>query len=175
MKPSGVRVAMLSLGGILGVNARYWLGVWMSGWTGAGFPWATLIINVSGCLAIGFLSEALMRWLPHPNVRLMVVTGFLGGYTTFSTFAFESSEMWERGEIGGSVSYMTASLVAGFGAVASGIMLARVLASLVSRETAGEVMAEVGSEPRDRALPGASYAVEVVRPSAEPADEREGG
>ena len=81
-----LKVVALSIGGTLGVNARYWLGAWMSRWTSPQFPWATFVINVSGSFLIGFLTVALTRWMPHPNVRLLVITGFLGGYTTFSTF-----------------------------------------------------------------------------------------
>lgn len=120
---AGTRVLMLSIGGVAGVNARYWLGLWMGRWAAA--HWATFAINVSGSFAIGFLSMALARWLPHPNIRLMVLTGFLGGYTTFSTFGFESVTLWERGERGTSLSYMVGSLLAGFLAAWLGIALAR--------------------------------------------------
>ena len=122
---SWVRVAVLSLGGALGINARYWLGAWMNRWTSPQFPWATLTINVSGSFAIGFLTMALARWLPHPHMRLLVLTGFLGGYTTFSTFAFESVTLWERGERGLSLTNMAGSVMAGFVAVLLGIALAR--------------------------------------------------
>jgi CrcB protein len=122
---SWVRVLVLSLGGALGVNARYWLGDWMSKWASPQFPWATFTINVSGSFAIGFLTMVLTRWLPHPHMRLLVLTGFLGGYTTFSTFAFESANHWERGERGVSLTYMAGSVAAGFVAVVLGIALAR--------------------------------------------------
>jgi CrcB protein len=120
-------VAILSLGGALGVNARYWLGAWMSRWTSPQFPWATFTINVSGSFAIGFLTMALARWLPHPHIRLLVVVGFLGGYTTFSTFSFDSLALWERGEIGLALTNMVASVVVGFLAVGLGAGLARAL------------------------------------------------
>jgi CrcB protein len=120
-----VRVAVLSLGGALGVNARYWLGDWVNRWASPQFPWATFTINVSGSFAIGFLTMVLVRWLPHPHMRLLVITGFLGGYTTFSSFAFESVTLWERGERGLSLTYMVGSVVAGFVAVVLGIALAR--------------------------------------------------
>jgi CrcB protein len=118
-------VAVLSLGGALGVNARYWLGVWMSRWTSPQFPWATFTINVSGSFAIGLLTVGLARWLPHPNVRLLVLVGFLGGYTTFSTFSFDSLTLWERGEVGLSLASMAGSVVAGLLAAALGASIAR--------------------------------------------------
>jgi len=122
-----IRVAVLSLGGALGVNARYWLGVWMSRWTSPRFPWATFTINVSGSFAIGLLSVGLGRWVPHPTARLLIVVGFLGGYTTFSTFSFDSLALWERGEIGLALTNMVASVVDGFLAVVLGAGLARTM------------------------------------------------
>src|SRR6185312_9666130 len=119
------QVAVLSVGGGLCVNARYWLGVAVSRRMGPQFPWATLTINVSGSFAIGFLTVFLARWLPHPNLRLLVVVGFLGGYTTFSTFAFESLTLWERGEVGLWLAYLLGSVAAGFVAVGLGVGLAR--------------------------------------------------
>lgn len=117
------RVFALSVGGVLGVNARYWLGVWMNRWAAA--HWATFVINISGSFAIGFLAMALARWLPHPNVRLLVLTGFLGGYTTFSTLAFESAVFWERGDKGLAFANLGGSLVAGIVAALLGMALAR--------------------------------------------------
>jgi fluoride exporter len=122
------QVVALSLGGVVGVNARYWLGVVINRWTGPRFPWATFTINVSGSFAIGLLSVVLARWLPlFPNARLLVVVGFLGGYTTFSSFTFESLALWERGEWWLSLAYMAGSLAAGFAAVVLGTALGREL------------------------------------------------
>jgi fluoride exporter len=121
------QVAVLSIGGVLGVNARYWLGIIINRWTGVQFPWATFAINISGSFAIGFLSELLARWLPHPHARLLVVVGFLGGYTTFSSFSFESLALWERGELALCMAYMGGSVAAGFAAVVLGAALGREL------------------------------------------------
>ena len=123
-----IKLSVLSAGGTLGVNARYWLGVWMSRWASPQFPWATFTINVSGSFLIGLLTIVLTRWLPHPNFRLLVVSGFLGGYTTFSTYEFESATLWERGELGLMVANMAGSVAAGFAAVLLGMALARGLA-----------------------------------------------
>jgi fluoride exporter len=121
------QIAALSLGGVLGVNARYWLGVWVNRWASQSFPWATFVINVTGSFAIGLLTTFLVRWLPHPNARLLIITGFLGGYTTYSSFAYESFTLWERGERGMSFAYMASTLVAGFAAVFLGVALGREL------------------------------------------------
>jgi CrcB protein len=141
------RVLALSVGGVLGVNARYWLGVWMTRWAAA--PWATFTINISGSFAIGFLSMTLARWLPHPHVRLILLTGFLGGYTTFSTWAFESAVLWDRGEKNLALVNLFGSLVVGMVAALSGMALARDVviparerAVLVGRPSSVEVEAE---------------------------------
>lgn len=149
-----VEVGVLSVGGMLGVNARYWLGVWITRWASPQFPWATFTINVSGSFLIGFLTVALTRWLPHPNLRLMIVTGFLGGYTTFSTFEYDSVTLWNRGEIGLAVVNLVGSVVVGFAAVLLGIMAARGLASSGGHgaaESRGSTPPGVASRlPRDR-------------------------
>src|SRR4051812_3169058 len=97
---------ILSIGGALGVNARYWLASWMSDWAGDRFPWATFAINVSGSFAIGLIGTLLARWLPHHPARLFFLVGFLWGYTTFSTFAFEAHLLGERGQLGRSMAYL---------------------------------------------------------------------
>jgi len=122
-----LKVIVLSLGGTFGVNARYWLGVWMNRWTSPQFPWATVAINVSGSFAIGFLAAALTRWLPHPHVRLLLITGFLGGYTTFSTFEYDTLTLWERGERTLMAANLLGSVVIGLAAVWLGSALARVV------------------------------------------------
>ena len=119
------RILALSIGGVAGVNARYWIGVWINRWASSQFPWATFSINVSGSFAIGFLTALLARWSPHSYLRLLIVVGFLGGYTTFSTFAFESVTLWQRGEWVFSLANMAGSVLAGCAAVVLGAALAQ--------------------------------------------------
>lgn len=141
------QIAALSLGGVFGVNARYWLGFWVHRWASQQFPWATFAINVTGSFAIGFLTTVLARWLPHQNARLLVITGFLGGYTTYSTFAYESLVLWERGERGLSLGYMLSTLLAGFVAVFLGVVLARELTvPKAERHAASDVRGEAEPE-----------------------------
>jgi CrcB protein len=142
------RVLAISLGGVLGVNARYWLGVAMNRWAAA--HWATFTINISGSFAIGILSIALAQWLPHPNVRLMILTGFLGGYTTFSTLALESAIFWERGEKNLALAYLGGSLVLGLLAALLGMALAReFLIPAWERTPSRGKQAQVAGPPRD--------------------------
>lgn len=145
-----VRVISLSVGGVLGVNARYWVGVWMTRWTPA--PWATFTINVTGSFAIGFLTMTLARWLPHPHLRLMILTGFLGGYTTFSTYAFESAILWDRGARYLALANMFGSIVVGVLAAFSGMALARdVVIPASERATFMERPSPVEVAPRKEA------------------------
>jgi CrcB protein len=122
------KLFFLSLGGVLGVNARYWLGHWMNQWASPRFPWATLTINVTGSFAIGFFTIVLAKWLPAANARLFLLTGFLGGYTTFSAYSFEAVSLWERGDRWDAFSYVVTSVLAGLLAVALGVALARSVA-----------------------------------------------
>jgi CrcB protein len=162
-----LKVVALSIGGTLGVNARYWLGAWMNRWTSAQFPWATVTINISGSFLIGFLTVALARWLPHPNVRLLVITGFLGGYTTFSTFENDSLTLWERGESLLMAANLAGSVAAGFVAVVLGTALARELAEpplgQVEASMRGVETAAVGPAhpPRSEGGPSISARVRV--------------
>lgn len=98
--PESVRAGLLiSLGACLGANARYWLGAWIQLRLPAGFPWGTVVINLSGSLAIGVIVALLAHRDPATAFpwRLLLVTGFLGAYTTFSTFSFETLELVRSG------------------------------------------------------------------------------
>jgi CrcB protein len=140
----GWKVLALSVGGVLGVNARYWLGHWMNRWASPTFPWATFTINVTGSFAIGFLTILLTRWLPHPNARLLLITGLLGGYTTFSAYSLESLSLWERGDRWQAVAYVLGSVLAGLLAVRLGVALARSVAPEVNEHA---VVAASGPGP----------------------------
>lgn len=127
------KVLALGLGGALGANARYWLGLWIAGWSGLKFPWPTLLINVSGCFLLGLLASAFDRWRPSPTpgseaLTLLVLVGLLGGYTTFSTFALESLRLWHQAAWLRSLGYMTLSASLGFTSAALGASVGRMLA-----------------------------------------------
>ena len=81
----------VGLGALLGANLRYVLSSWAADRFGADFPYGTFVINISGALVIGMLlSAAVFRAGLHPMLRLFAITGFLGGYTTFSSYAWEA-------------------------------------------------------------------------------------
>ena len=82
---------MVLLGGGVGSLTRYLVGLAITTRTGARFPFGTVVINITGSFIIGFLMTMFtQRWSGHPNLRLLLVTGFLGGYTTFSSFEWET-------------------------------------------------------------------------------------
>jgi CrcB protein len=88
---------LIGIGGILGANARYLVSVWAARRIGAYFPYGTLIVNLSGSLLLGFLATGIIgRAVYEREVQLLVSVGFLGAYTTFSTFAFESVGLVRR-------------------------------------------------------------------------------
>jgi CrcB protein len=120
---------IITLGAALGANARYWLTNWFAGRYGADFPWGTLFINVSGSLLIGLVLTVLgERLVSDPTYRLLLVTGFLGAYTTFSTFSYETMGLIGRGEYLPAAFNLAGSVLAGLLATFGGILLGRWLA-----------------------------------------------
>jgi len=113
-------------GGFLGANSRFLLSRAISQWFGAGFPYATLLINVSGSFVLGFfLIWATERVTADYNLRMFVAVGFCGGYTTFSSYTFETFSLLEQGHYWLAVTnFLGNNLMALTGAVL-GAMLAR--------------------------------------------------
>ena len=116
---------MVGLGGAAGANARYLLGREVSERWPSAFPWGTLFVNVTGCLALGVLIGWLLARGDRPVARLFLATGFLGAYTTFSTFAYESVRLLEDGRIATAIAYIITSLALCLGSAAGGIWLGR--------------------------------------------------
>lgn len=118
----------VALGGIFGCCARYGVTQWVQSFYGRNFPLATLIINVSGSLLMGFLFVlTLERVSISPTLRMAILTGVLGGFTTFSSFAMETLLLVEDGETGRAVLYVSASLILGLAAAFLGVWCARSL------------------------------------------------
>jgi CrcB protein len=119
-------VLAVALGGALGSVARYLVVGQMTRWGGAAFPWGTLTVNVIGGLAIGVLAETIaLKWSVTQEMRLFLITGILGGFTTFSAFSLEVVALIDRGEQGAAVAYVIASVVLSVGAVFAGMALIR--------------------------------------------------
>ncbi len=118
----------VALGGALGASARYGVGALMLRLLGTNYPWGTLTVNVLGGFAMGLLLEALaLRFSISPELRLLVVTGFLGGFTTFSAFSLEVANMIERNALMPAAGYILASVLFSVGALFAGLMLGRAI------------------------------------------------
>jgi fluoride exporter len=116
----------VALGGAIGSIARYLAGIFVGRWLGTGFPWATLIINVSGSFLIGALAEGFaLRWNTAQATRILLVVGLCGGYTTFSTFSLDVVTLLGRGEIIAASTYAAASVVLSVAALYAALHLMR--------------------------------------------------
>lgn len=94
------RIFLIGVAGLAGTLARYWLSGWADERWGMTFPIGTLIVNLSGCLAMGFLFQATAeRFLVDPIVRTAILVGFLGGFTTFSSFGIQTFTLLRDGEL----------------------------------------------------------------------------
>ena len=121
------KLLLIALGGALGTLARYGTHVLAKG---AGerlaFPVATLTVNLLGCFAIGYLQGVLVeRWPLREEYRLMLIVGFLGGFTTFSTFGWDTAQLLRDGPVARGMVYAIASNVVGIALVFAGYGLSR--------------------------------------------------
>ena len=117
-------------GGSVGAVSRFWVANAVYAWIGRDFPYGTLVVNVSGALCIGLLSEVLMqRFSFSSEARAALMIGFLGAYTTFSTFALETIYLLEAGSWIKAVVNVVASVILCLLAVWGGILLGRYLTS----------------------------------------------
>lgn len=118
----------IALGGSLGAIARFWVGTTVSARMGTHFPFGTFFINVSACLLIGLSLELFNRRTEiHPSWRFFFPIGFLGAYSTFSSFEWDTFTAMHSGAFWLAILYVAASVILGFIAVGVGVTLARVL------------------------------------------------
>lgn len=123
-----VHFLYISVGAIIGANLRYLVGVWASQRWGAGFPYGTLLVNVIGCLLIGlFYGLGATRLNITPELRLFFAVGFLGAFTTFSSFGYESISLLRSGDLFLGVLNIAANNLVGLLAVVIGLWLARLV------------------------------------------------
>lgn len=116
----------VALGGALGSVARFAVGLWIYERMGTRFPYGTFVINISGCFIIGFVMAVLdARMALPPEWRLAIPIGFIGAYTTFSTFEYETVRMAQHGQLLTCALYIAGSVVLGYAAVWLGIVAAR--------------------------------------------------
>ena len=117
----------IGLGGFAGALARYWLSGWIAAHAGVVFPFGTFVINLSGSFALGLLLALFEQQAGSPAARLALGTGFLGAYTTFSTFTYETIRLIEEGSLLLATLNVVGSVVLGLGAVLAGVVAGRAL------------------------------------------------
>ena len=123
------KLIMVGIGGFAGSVSRYMVSLWSAELIRTQFiPYGTLIVNVAGCLMIGFLGGLLeTRAIFTPEVRALVLIGFLGGFTTYSTFGYELLTIFRQGEMAAVFTHLVLHLVLGLGAVFFGFSLSKMV------------------------------------------------
>lgn len=116
----------VALGGAIGASARYLTGVACLRLMGPGFPWGTLAVNVIGSFLMGAI-VILLAELSANRFAPLLMTGLLGGFTTFSAFSLDAVTLWERGETMQAATYVAASVVLSLAALMAGLFVARTL------------------------------------------------
>lgn len=123
-------ILAIAAGGALGAVSRHFIAHQAAVWFGSGFPWGILTVNVAGSFILGLIVELLaLTWSPGPALRAMIVVGFCGAFTTFSSFSLDVAVLYERGEMLKAALYIASSVIYSIGALFAGMALVRSLAS----------------------------------------------
>ena len=123
------RFLLICLGGALGTGARYLIAVWVARTVGTAFPYGTLLINVAGSFLLGLLMQlSLSTQMISADMRLIIGTGILGGFTTYSTFNYETLALLHEDAWGAALANAAATLIGCLAAGAFGIGVARAVA-----------------------------------------------
>jgi CrcB protein len=121
-------ILLVAAGGALGSVLRYLVGLWTLRSFGPSFPWGTLTVNVTGSFLIGVLAEVIARKFgASAEMRVFLITGILGGYTTFSAFSLDAITLLERGEPVTALIYVASSVLLSALAVFAGLVLMRAM------------------------------------------------
>jgi CrcB protein len=119
---------LVAVGGAIGSVCRYLVAVGAMRLFGPDFPWGTLAVNVAGSLLMGMFVEMLaLRFDGSQALRLFVAVGFLGGFTTLSSFSLDAYVLWERGAVAAAAGYVAASLVLSLAGLVAGLSIVRIL------------------------------------------------
>ena len=106
---------------------RYWLGSLIGRWLGTGFPYATGIINITGAFTIGIIATLFAdRAMDNESLRLFLIVGILGGYTTFSSYSYEAVTLMQEDRWLAAIGYLVGSNVIGISACVAGVLVARI-------------------------------------------------
>lgn len=122
-----MNLLLVMLGGALGTGGRYLLGGWLNAQAASGFPWGTLGVNLLGSLAIGAVFGLARQGAVPPGAILFLTVGVLGGFTTFSTFSYETLRLLADGSPGASFLNAAVQLAGGLAAVYAGFAAVKLL------------------------------------------------
>ncbi|CCM75759.1 fluoride efflux transporter CrcB [Rhizobium mesoamericanum] len=123
-----IQAILVAVGGAIGSVLRYYVSQWALKLAGPAFPWGTLTVNVVGCFVIGVFAEMILkRFDASPELRLLLITGFLGGLTTFSSFSLDAITLFERGAALSGALYIVASVGLSMAGVICGLALMRAI------------------------------------------------
>jgi CrcB protein len=123
-----LNIALVAAGGAIGSVARYLVGVWSARLAGPNFPWGTITVNIVGAFLIGLMVEVVARRFDaSAEMRVFIVTGVIGGFTTWSSFTLDAVTLFERGDMGQAAFYLAGSLTLSFAAIFAGLALGRSL------------------------------------------------
>ncbi|KQY40163.1 fluoride efflux transporter CrcB [Rhizobium sp. Root483D2] len=121
-------ILLVAAGGAVGSVLRYLVGLWTLRSFGPAFPWGTLTVNITGSFLIGVLAETIARKFgASVEMRVFLITGILGGYTTFSAFSLDAMTLLERGEPVTALIYVASSVLLSALAVFAGLALMRAM------------------------------------------------
>jgi CrcB protein len=123
-----MRYVMIAIGGALGSLARYQVALVVQTHVPTGFPWGTFVVNLSACLVMGIASTLITdRLVPNPAWRFLIPIGFIGAYSTFSTFELDAFRANSEGAFLVAGVYLVGSVIAGYLALWAGVALARLV------------------------------------------------
>jgi len=122
------KTILIGLAGLIGTLFRYWLSGFVARQYGETFPWGTMAVNLVGCFAAGVIFYVMEeRFLVSPTLRSVIMIGFLGGFTTFSSFGLQTFTLMRDGEVGLATLNVAASNLLGLVMVWAGYVLAKAL------------------------------------------------
>jgi CrcB protein len=120
------QIVLMAAAGVAGTFARYWISGFVQRLCGAAFPWGTLAVNVLGCLLFGFFwTLAEERMLIGPQARIVILTGFMGAFTTFSSYAFETAQLLSGAEWYRALGNIAVENIVGIAAIFLGFVVGR--------------------------------------------------
>jgi len=124
-----IHFLLVALGGAAGASLRHLANLLALRFAGAHFPWGTVFVNIVGSLLMGLFIGWLARRSGSSSneLRLLVATGFLGGFTTFSAFSLDAVTLWERGALLPAFAYVSGSVIVALGALFAGLWVTRIL------------------------------------------------